>query len=205
MGRLAQILISMAGYEHFENSGDAEAWYWANLFSPLSMSQSGHTPPVGAQCAGFYTSGPSNYKLVQQSPWVPWGTAGRCLSNIKDILNFIQANLGVTTIDNRVVPDAILQGMLQAQLAWAPVGAASNKSEQAFALVRNVVGAETMLDKGGGLPGTAAFIQLCPELNFGIVALANSGLPTRTSGDKMTGALGAQVNEIMKELIPIAS
>jgi len=200
IGLLGQILLSMSGYSDFADGGASDAWYWANLFSPLSMTSSGHTPPLGSELATFYAYESGNYKVVPQCPWVPWGTAGRSLSNVKDMLNFIQANLGVSSINNRSVPDALLKGMVEAQSPWANLG--SNK--QGFAWVRTENGGETMLVKNGGLPGTAAFIELCPDLKFGMIALANSGSDDGGTSDKMTGVLGKKVRSIMKELIPLA-
>ncbi|MEM7155785.1 MAG: serine hydrolase [Myxococcota bacterium] len=198
IGLLGQILISAAGISDYSSSTAADSWYDTNLFSPLSMSSSGHTPPPNADVATFYKFESGSYDAVPQSPWTPWGTAGRTLSNVSDMLNFIMANLGVTTINGQSVPSALTKGMAQAQAQWTTT---SGGAGQGFAWTSYQAGGQTMLQKNGGLPGCAAVVELCPALGFGVVALSNCG---SGSPDQMTGALQPAVGNIMKQLVSLA-
>lgn len=200
IGFLGQILISMTGSSDYGSATAADAWYAANLFDPLSMSSSGHTSPQGAQVAKFYavdTDG--NYQQVDQAPWVPWGTAGRTLSNVNDMLNFVMANLQVTTIAGKSVPTSLTQGMAQALLPWP------RKGEQGFAWAIYDLQGHTINVKNGGLPGCAAVVELCSALNYGVVALANCGsIPAGATHNAMTGALEKATKCIMEHLMPLA-
>ncbi len=62
-----------------------------------------------------------------------------------------------------------------------------------------------MVWKEGSLPGAAAFIEICPSLKFGMIALANSASNDNTSTSPMVASLQHSVRKIMENIIPIAN
>ena len=205
IGLLGQILISMAGYSSYGSPKASDSWYSDELFTPLSMLSSGHIAPAGASVAGFYTYDElnSSYVQVKQCPWVPWGTAGRVMSNMRDMMNFTIANLGINTVNGQNVPSYLIDGMQQ---AISPQAILRGSAKQGFAWVVDNLGGKSMAFKNGGLPGASAFIILCPELKYGAVVMANtSGFVRGKEGNQVTHALSRALTKIMIELIPHAN
>jgi len=118
-----------------------------------------------------------DYRRVEYAPWVPWGAAGRVFSSAADMLRFVQANVGVRTIDGKRVPDRILDGMKE---ALRPRTGMSKESaqRQAFAWVswpEELPVKSRIVGKDGGINGVSAYVAVNPDLGYGIVTLTNMG------------------------------
>lgn len=191
IGFLAQIVMSMAGYSSFTAS-TTEQWFNDNLLTALSMNSTGTSAPSTSENgSAAYTYENGAYQTVNYEGWVPWGAAGRAYSTCADMMNFVQANAGVSTINNNTVPQDILTGMQVAQSNWAPPeGDGYWRQGFAWKLIKDETSGTVYCGKAGGVTGVSSFVTVCAEPQLGVVFLTNmQGVKTEAPAQALTAGL----------------
>jgi beta-lactamase class C len=141
---------------------------WNRQFlHPLEMHSTFFEIPPGEQkrlVQGFDRDGRPVPRAVANGAW-PAG--GRLCSSGRDMGRFLAANLGETP--HRPL---ITQAM---QLAQKPYFEVSPKMTQGLAWQRVRLHDELVIDKNGGLDGSATYIGMIPGHKLGVVVMANKG------------------------------
>lgn len=175
IGFLAQIVMGMAGYTTF-TADTTGVWFSDNLLTALSMTRTGTwRPPFNADWASYaFNFADGAYQPVSYEPWVPWGAAGRVYSTCADMMNFVQANVGVSQIGGKTISQTILDGMQTAQEPWAPPEG-NGYWRQAFAwmIFKSAKKGVKFCGKAGGVTGVNSFITVCKDEKLGVVILTN--------------------------------
>ena len=117
-------------------------------------------------------------------------------STAADMVNFIQANVGVGVIQGEIVPPTIIAGMTK---ALTPHPDAVNTADtQALAwsvFPEDPTHKSRVRGKSGAIEGASSYIAVNPELKYGIVVLLNmDGVATEQAALNM-----------MAELLPVAA
>ncbi|MBL7730752.1 MAG: serine hydrolase [Chitinophagaceae bacterium] len=177
IGFLGQVLMHLDGYTVFDGI-HANEWAGKRLFAALSMANTGFPAKEDAShplsMAFKFLDEKNAYGKIDYSPWTPWGTAGRMFSTCSDMLNFVQANCGVTEINGHGVPQGITAGMLHAQTDWVPKGPNTSPVDQGFAwILINAGTTDEFCGKAGGVPGVSSFVTACRSMKLGVVFLTN--------------------------------
>jgi beta-lactamase class C len=102
-----------------------------------------------------------------------WPAGGRLCSTGRDMGKFLAANLGEAPNHPRIV-----QAM---QFAQKPYYEVSKKMTQGLAWQRVQQHGELVIDKNGGLDGTATYIGMMPGRKLGVVVLCNKGKSQATT------------------------
>ena len=182
IGFIGQILMYRDHYEDFDAPA-ATRWFGEHLFPYLGMEHTSHPPKTDPEhpLSVAYGFRGGKYVRVDYACWVPWGTAGRVFSTADDMVRFIMANVGVSTIDGKKVPEEVLEGMKQ---ALKPRTVLKGSMRQAFAWdvwPEDEPTHSTIRGKAGGIDGVSAYVSVNPELQYGVVVLLNmKGIKTQT-------------------------
>lgn len=176
VGFLGQILMYRDG-DHDFGAPEATRWFDEHLFSHVGMDHTSHPPKTDSEhrLSDAYAYGKGKYVRVRYAGWVPWGTAGRMFSTAEDMTRFIMANVGVSTIDGRKVPEKILEGMAQALFPRTPLSS-QPPLWQAFAWdvwPEDFSTRSRIRGKAGGIDGVSAYVSVNPELQYGVIILLN--------------------------------
>jgi len=117
-----------------------------------------------------------------------WPGGGALRSTLRDMLLFLQANLGVRG------PPQILKAMQLAQKAYFKV---NDRLSLGLAWHRILLNGQLIIDKNGGTTGFSCYMGMLPEKKIGIVLLANK---TKTKinrfGRHLLLALNRQSNKL---------
>jgi beta-lactamase class C len=198
IGFLGQILMGQDGYKNFDGP-EATRWYEEHLFSYLGMRHTSHPPKTDPEhpLAKAYEYKDGKYVEIPYARWVPWGTAGRVFSTAEDMIRFIQANVGVKTIDGKEVPEKVLEGMRQALLPRTEMTKVTSPLRQGFAWIvwpEDPATKSRLRGKDGGLQGVSAYVAVNPELRYGVILMLN-----------MAHVNAQRAINLMKALQPLAS
>ena len=212
VGLITQALMKLDGFPDVLE-GDFNGWVCNNITSILNMpltsgclpdeARNGTCPvitPIGAipcntsqwqnaQYASGYHIDPSTqtYQLGNPFPFLPWAGAGGIRSNASDMINFIRANLNIST-HNDPKQLALLQGMQIAHAAndYLPVPMGKTVlpnigsqqplvGGQGYAWVCEVINGETICGKIGGHTNFRSFLGFTMQQQYGIIILFNTG------------------------------
>lgn len=97
-------------------------------------------------------------------------------STAEDMVRFIMANVGVSTINGKTIPQEVLDGMVQALEPRTSMHNPESNLRQAFAwivLPENQATNSQIRGKDGGLPGVSAYLSVNPELQYGVILMLN--------------------------------
>jgi CubicO group peptidase (beta-lactamase class C family) len=203
IGLLGQTLMGLDGFPTFDALPTLE-WYTQHLFGALGMRWTLPAPVHHALLATPYDlpEGATAYRPIQYAPWVPWGTAGRMFSTADDMVRFIMAAVGVTTIHGLAVPPRITEGIaraLQPRATSAPYTCDTvTTTQQACAWLAwppDPENGSVICGKDGGLPGVSSYLAVNPALQYGIILMTNmAGIRVK-----------CPAVAIMRDLMPLAT
>lgn len=194
IGFLAQILMWMSGYRSFD-SKSTNTWLQTNLLTELQMNNSGTLPNIDTEHplsdAFMFDSSSDTYSKTAYAEWVPWGAAGRAYSTCKDMMNFVMANVGISTIEGKIIPPIILNGMKKAQKPYAEMGHSGKDAKQAFSwILWKPDSKDRYVGKDGGIKGVSSYVTAMPSHQIGVVFLTNmQGLNVQDPALSLTEAL----------------
>jgi CubicO group peptidase (beta-lactamase class C family) len=206
VGFLGQVLMYMDSTKKKTYSFDADgfsAWIADNLTTPLNMPNTA-VDPVGPRATGYSLNPNPNPAIYNDrwSPekpfaWVPWGAAGALRSNIKDMFQFLKANICAYHATDKECAEFPLDVLYGISLAHAPNAYnPAGKLPDATIYVAGLCGSRTVqgwawqileppspnphndtpiIDKGGSHPGFGSYIGFNPAKGYGIVVLLNTG------------------------------
>lgn len=154
-----------------------------NICKPLKMfSTLVHIPPgLVSQYSQGYTK---NGEIAQRYAMNAWPAGGSLRSTARDLLKFLEANLG--KISSRELKQAM--ELSQKEYFQVRPGFSMGLGWQRVKTKNHLI-----IDKNGGVKGFSSYIGMIPEKNIGIVILLNKGKSKSTFlGRKILNAL---VNE----------
>lgn len=162
VGFLGQVLISQRQASGCDTAAAAQDWYEANLLDALSMSctstSAAAADPAHLLSTAFrFNATTGRYHVIEYEACCPWDTAGHAYSTASDSLILVMANVGVSKIAGRPVPQAILDGLVQALKPRTQMSR-SDANQQALAWVVSPTDAATgscVRAKDGGVPASA--------------------------------------------------
>lgn len=175
IGLLAQTLMNIDGISDFSDISTT-AWLRDNLFDALNMAYTSAPPNIDANhpLSEAFVFKNGNYVVGNYSGWVPWGAAGRLYSTASDMLQFIQANIGLYSGDDQIA--VISDGMSNALSPWAWMGNTQSSNRQGFAWIvwpLDVATRSQIRGKDGGVSGVSSFLSINPEMQYGMILLTN--------------------------------
>ncbi|CAM3109412.1 penicillin-binding protein AmpH [Legionella steigerwaltii] len=212
VGLITQALMKRDGFPNVLE-GDFNGWVCNNVTSILNMpltssclpdeAHNGTCPvitPAGATpcnmsqwqsaqyASGYHIDISTNaYQLGNPFPYVPWAGAGCIRSNASDMINFVRANLNIST-NNDPKQLALLQGMQIAHAAndYLPVPIGKTVlpnigsqfplvGGQGYAWVCQIINGETVCGKIGGHTNFRSFLGFTMQQQYGIIILFNTG------------------------------
>jgi beta-lactamase class C len=149
-----------------ERASLQEVWN-RQFLHPLEMRSTFFEIPPGEAKRLVQGFGPDGRPVARATANGAWPAGGRLCSSGRDMGQFLAANLG--EIPNR---PRITRAM---QMAQQPYFEVSPKMTQGLAWQRVRLHGELVIDKNGGLDGTATYIGMIPSRKLGVVVLANKG------------------------------
>ncbi|RUR28704.1 serine hydrolase [Legionella qingyii] len=212
VGLITQALMNRDGFPNVLE-GDFNGWVCNNITNILNMpltsaclpdeAHNGTCPvitPAGATSCNTsqwqnaqYASGyhidklTHEYQLGNPFPYVPWAGAGCIRSNASDMINFIRANLNIST-NQDPKQLTLLKGMQIAHAPnnYLPVPAGKivlpniGKQEpivggQGYAWVCEPINGEVICGKIGGHKDFRSFLGFTMQQQYGIIILFNTG------------------------------
>jgi beta-lactamase class C len=154
-----------------EKSPLMEVWQ-RQFLNPLGMEHTFFEVPAKAQANLVQGYSPAG-RPVPPSLVGGWPAAGRLKASARDMAAFLTANMGERPDRPRV--------QAAMRLAQLPVFEASNKITYGFCWQLQQMHDEALVDKNGGLVGTATYIGFLPERHVGVVILVNRGKSQATA------------------------
>lgn len=204
IGLASQIAMYQAGHDKY-GAQSTLGWWSKNLFAPLGMANTGAFDQDGGQTVkgdpqpdlmpAYAYDGSQSYQSVGYEGWCPWGAAGRAYSTCEDMLSFVQALVGETTVNGKAVPAILTAGLEQSLTPVSPpvYPSGSSKPEMTQALAWVVNGSNPNAQfawKDGSLTGISSYVTVCPDLGLGTVILTNmEGVKVGTAADNLTQGL----------------
>jgi len=140
---------------------------WQRQFlRPLGMDHTFFEVPEEAKANLVQGYNPAG-KPVPPAPVGGWPAGGRLKASARDMAAFLTANMGERPDRPRV--------QAAMRLAQAPVFEASKKMTYGLCWQLQQMEGEALVDKNGGLTGTATYIGFLPQRHAGVVVLVNRG------------------------------
>ncbi|MEM1362283.1 MAG: serine hydrolase [Pseudomonadota bacterium] len=213
IGLAATIAMYHAGFDKF-HAEHTLRWWSKNLFKPLGMVNTGafdksggfnvKGDPLPNLISGYEYLSPQGqqavYSAVPYQGWCPWGAAGRAYSTCADMLSFVQALVGETSVNNKPVASSLTEALTLSLTPVSPSvyptnpgGSENPNVTQALAWVVNASNPNaTFASKDGDLAGISSYVTVCPDLKLGTVILTNmKGVSVGPAADTLTQGLMA--------------
>lgn len=237
IGLLAQALMAIDGYPNVLE-GDFNGWLCNNITNVLNMpmtsgclpaeAKNGSCPAITAHATtpcnralwqkGEYASGyhinNTQYQLGNPFKYLPWAGAGGIRSNARDMIQFIRANLNISSSHQSPKQLALQQGMQIAHTAnnYLPVPQGSTvqanigsqtplKGGQGYAWVCDVIKGINICGKIGGHKNFRSFIGISKQQQYGLIILFNTGAITTNGGLTKTAATIPTISSIGVNMI----
>lgn len=196
---------------------DGSSWedvVLSKLFEPLSMSRSGFGSMSLSGDDNIAVNHASNASGdVQAIPWADsdvFGPAGGVTSTARDLANWVQMFLADGTFEGQQVLTAdtvneIFDPAMVAEVAFTETPPIDANAGYAFALGWDTYHfrGHKVVEKGGALSGVRTVITLVPDLNLGVVVLANLNLtflPEAVRAYVLEAYLGASGRDLQADI-----
>jgi len=146
-------------------------------------------------------------QLQRQPFWpsgTPWDATGILRSSVKDLLNYLAAQLGETTISGNPVPTEITQSMqaLQQPLSSVPapymlpsLGTFYQALPWVVRLQNPSTNTAQVIGKNGETAGFSSWMSISPEKNLGVVILTNTANFDGFEYDNLLNTLGVNLTQ----------
>ncbi len=145
--------------------------FWLSVNYIVAQMSATSTSAAGPEMATGYSYANGVYTPQPPFPWVPWGAAGALRSSAEDMMTYVQAYLGLTTIGGVSVPPALTAGM-QAAIQPTSVSIPNSNNKMGFGWV---VTPDGIVFKDGGHEGFSSWVGLVPASQIGLVIMLNMG------------------------------